>query len=215
MRSSEDRWTSDSVEPLSGDTIAEFMRGPAQPITREKDVADQRNAPCPCGSGKKYKRCCGMKRTRMSRWVLALGGGAVILASGLWFGKPLLSGDGGQAGGSQPPGPAPPGKVWSPEHGHWHDITPTATPPTSPQTSQQTSRPIPQPPGPAPEGKVWSPEHGHWHDINPRTVPDTATVTERPPGPAPPGKVWSAEHGHWHNDSSAPATADSAEAENE
>ena len=21
----------------------------------------------------------------------------------------------------QPPGPAPPGKVWSPEHGHWHD----------------------------------------------------------------------------------------------
>jgi len=23
-----------------------------------------------------------------------------------------------------PPGEAPPGKVWSPEHGHWHDITP-------------------------------------------------------------------------------------------
>jgi hypothetical protein len=21
----------------------------------------------------------------------------------------------------QPPGPVPPGKVWSPEHGHWHD----------------------------------------------------------------------------------------------
>jgi hypothetical protein len=29
--------------------------------------------------------------------------------------------DGG-AGGAPPPGPAPPGKVWSPEHGHWHDI---------------------------------------------------------------------------------------------
>lgn len=28
----------------------------------------------------------------------------------------------------QPPGEAPPGKVWSPEHGHWHDITPGATP---------------------------------------------------------------------------------------
>jgi len=28
----------------------------------------------------------------------------------------------------QPPGDAPPGKVWSPEHGHWHDITPGAMP---------------------------------------------------------------------------------------
>jgi len=23
---------------------------------------------------------------------------------------------------TEPPGPAPPGKVWSPEHGHWHDV---------------------------------------------------------------------------------------------
>lgn len=27
----------------------------------------------------------------------------------------------------QPPGEAPPGKVWSPEHGRWHDAA-TATP---------------------------------------------------------------------------------------
>jgi hypothetical protein len=27
--------------------------------------------------------------------------------------------------GSPQPGPAPPGKVWSTEHGHWHDATPT------------------------------------------------------------------------------------------
>ena len=25
------------------------------------DAAPQRNAPCPCGSGKKYKKCCGAK----------------------------------------------------------------------------------------------------------------------------------------------------------
>ena len=25
------------------------------------DDAPQRNAPCPCGSGKKYKKCCGAK----------------------------------------------------------------------------------------------------------------------------------------------------------
>ena len=28
-----------------------------KPTTAEKDIS--RNAPCPCGSGKKYKRCCG------------------------------------------------------------------------------------------------------------------------------------------------------------
>ncbi len=25
------------------------------------DAAPQRNAPCPCGSGRKYKKCCGAK----------------------------------------------------------------------------------------------------------------------------------------------------------
>ena len=29
----------------------------AQPITSEKKIG--RNEPCPCGSGKKYKKCCG------------------------------------------------------------------------------------------------------------------------------------------------------------
>jgi preprotein translocase subunit SecA len=31
---------------------------PQQPVTREKKVG--RNEPCPCGSGKKYKKCCGV-----------------------------------------------------------------------------------------------------------------------------------------------------------
>lgn len=70
----------------------------------------------------------------------------------------------------QPPGPAPAGKVWSAEHGHWHDQTPTLpTSRTASPVQVQTSSPAfqtkaPQPPGPAPAGKVWSPEHGHWHD---------------------------------------------------
>jgi len=69
----------------------------------------------------------------------------------------------------QPPGPAPEGKVWSPEHGHWHDIqagdaaphqiNPISTP------APRTFTPAPQPAGPAPEGKEWSTEHGHWHNI--------------------------------------------------
>lgn len=31
----------------------------------------------------------------------------------------------------QPPGEAPPGKVWSPEHGHWHDAPAALTPPAA------------------------------------------------------------------------------------
>ena len=30
---------------------------PVEPI--EADVKPKRNDPCPCGSGKKYKHCCG------------------------------------------------------------------------------------------------------------------------------------------------------------
>lgn len=63
----------------------------------------------------------------------------------------------------QPPGPVPDGKVWSQEHGHWHDAAPAAPAMASgPVTPQFT--PAPRPPGPAPAGKVWSEEHGHWHD---------------------------------------------------
>ena len=31
----------------------------AEPIKASKTV--DRNSPCPCGSGKKYKKCCGQK----------------------------------------------------------------------------------------------------------------------------------------------------------
>lgn len=33
--------------------------GPKQPVRRESKIG--RNDPCPCGSGKKYKKCCGRK----------------------------------------------------------------------------------------------------------------------------------------------------------
>ncbi|MDD5309763.1 MAG: SEC-C metal-binding domain-containing protein [Deltaproteobacteria bacterium] len=33
---------------------------PAKPSTQKRDVPKVgRNDPCPCGSGKKYKKCCG------------------------------------------------------------------------------------------------------------------------------------------------------------
>jgi hypothetical protein len=77
---------------------------------------------------------------------------------------------GGNTPRPQPPGPTPPGKVWSPEHGHWHDANPAGASPIQVQSSQApinttpAKAPTPQPPGTPPPGKVWSPEHGHWHD---------------------------------------------------
>lgn len=75
-------------------------------------MATSRNAPCPCGSGLKYKACCARKgREARSTWILAL----VVLAllgGGLLLGVALFGpGDEG----------APAGRVWSAEHGHYHD----------------------------------------------------------------------------------------------
>ena len=35
----------------------ERLLNPLEPVTVEKKIG--RNEPCPCGSGKKYKKCCG------------------------------------------------------------------------------------------------------------------------------------------------------------
>lgn len=112
-----------------------------------------------------------------------------------------------QSGAGTPqPGPAPPGKVWSPEHGHWHDAN-AAAPATgstsgpsqaiqmpSPQRSsaqpanQTPAKNVPEPTGIAPPGKVWSPEHGHYHDA-PKNPPAGATkpaTQSTPPATAEP-----------------------------
>jgi len=41
----------------AGQGSAEEERGPKKPVTKERQVG--RNDPCPCGSGQKYKKCCG------------------------------------------------------------------------------------------------------------------------------------------------------------
>ena len=78
-----------------------------------------RNEPCHCGSGKKYKNCHqqidGAKGSKdknlLIGGVLAL---FIIVAAILVF----MNVQSPQNGA---PGEAPAGKVWSPEHGHWHD----------------------------------------------------------------------------------------------
>ncbi len=82
----------------------------------------QRNDPCPCGSGLKYKHCCESAKSPMatSRWMTVLIG--VIMVVGALIAIRAFSTADQSAGGFGPPdGPAPPGKVWSYEHGHWHD----------------------------------------------------------------------------------------------
>ncbi len=47
------------LEPDKPEDIADLTRllNPLKPAIAEKKVG--RNEPCPCGSGKKYKNCCG------------------------------------------------------------------------------------------------------------------------------------------------------------
>ena len=47
------------LEPNKPEDIADLERlfNPPKPKIAEKKV--ERNEPCPCGSGKKYKKCCG------------------------------------------------------------------------------------------------------------------------------------------------------------
>jgi ABC-type nickel/cobalt efflux system permease component RcnA len=167
----------------------------------------ERNQPCPCGSGKKYKVCCATKRTP-TQW-LAIGSVVVLALLAVWVmaekaatespeGKEWSEEHGHWHDAANPEGeliqqggPAPPGKVWSAEHSHWHDAS---------TGSEWGST---EPAGPAPPGKVWSEEHGHWHDAATVAAEGFGTADADPAGPAPPGKVWSAEHGHWHDDDGA------------
>lgn len=142
-----------------------------------------RNDACPCGSGRKFKACCEGKHSRgMSRGLIALLAAIGVIGAVGVVGairskdQPVAAATPARAAAPtrttprpQPPGPVPPGKVWSAEHGHWHDQAPASRGATSSPVQvtppvQVTSTPKPQPPGPAPAGKVWSPEHGHWHD---------------------------------------------------
>jgi len=48
------------LEPDNPEDIADLdlLLNPPKTVTAEKKVG--RNEPCPCGSGKKYKKCCGI-----------------------------------------------------------------------------------------------------------------------------------------------------------
>lgn len=88
-----------------------------------------RNDPCHCGSGKKYKNCHMNSETSkrgMSKAFMMVGLLLAILAIGIIgylvnTNKAIEAQGNGFKPSPPPAGEAPPGKVWSYEHGHWHD----------------------------------------------------------------------------------------------
>ena len=87
-----------------------------------------RNDPCHCGSGKKSKLCHGQSSaTAGQKWMIAIG--VVILAAVGYIFYGILTSD-------ELDNP-PPGQVWSPEHGHWHDA-PVTTTTVVPKTLSET-----------------------------------------------------------------------------
>lgn len=75
-----------------------------------------RNAPCPCGSGKKYKNCCMNKAQTMPLYQkLLIGVIVAVLAVGVF--RMFVTFRSMEPGSGTGPGP---GKVWSEEHQHWH-----------------------------------------------------------------------------------------------
>ena len=150
-----------------------------------------RNAPCPCGSGKKFKRCCRYMMTTFSeeapspRRRLPLAIGLVMVSALLLVGSLVY-----YAGWVAPRTPEAwyydeaNNRHWHAGHGHWHQGPP---PPEhresggADEASEQADRPAldgpgfgwqpQQPPAEAPEpwyydeanNRHWHAGHGHWH----------------------------------------------------
>lgn len=72
-----------------------------------------RNAPCPCGSGKKYKLCCEGKQETTSSWWFTIAMTLVVILLVVGMVRFILS-------GTQTSDDPSAGRVWSEEHGHWH-----------------------------------------------------------------------------------------------
>ena len=93
-----------------------------------------RNEICHCGSGKKYKQCHQLRKNNQSTQLLYLAFISMAIVTTFFFGNEIFK----PADTSssllpkpfsientqtlkRPNGDAPPGKIWSVEHGHWHD----------------------------------------------------------------------------------------------
>ena len=137
-------------------------------------MKQKRNDNCSCGSGKKYKVCHGKTESSSNNLVYLVAGAVVAVFIFLFFGvsdsaientpvsqSPILPYS--NRGTPKPSGTAPPGKVWSEEHGHWHDAPKQVSGPIENRPKRIAPPNNPDKNNPPP-GKVWSEEHGHFHD---------------------------------------------------
>ncbi|MCZ6516624.1 MAG: SEC-C metal-binding domain-containing protein [Gammaproteobacteria bacterium] len=73
-----------------------------------------RNAPCPCGSGRKYKHCCLAKSAEMPQaYKLLIALIVLIFVVGIIMAVSTFVSHDSVTGPRQ-------GQVWSEEHQHWH-----------------------------------------------------------------------------------------------
>ena len=138
-----------------------------------------RNEPCHCGSRKKYKQCHEPTKNTNNNQYAIIGIIAVVILVIIFINSdssksnqnvsvttsPLLN-QGSASNKSNPSGPAPPGKVWSQEHGHWHDapVSKSLTPKILCKNEVNKITVPKQDKNNPPEGKVWNEEHDHFHD---------------------------------------------------
>lgn len=115
----------------------------------------QRNEPCPCGSGSKYKACCAVKPTRAQMMP------TILVVTFLVIGGIVLASVYMDIGAERV---IPPGYTWSEEHGHLH----------ANDSAQHLA---------IPDDAVWDPAHGHFHDKNGNPVGGATPTPESPPVP--------------------------------
>ena len=69
-----------------------------------------RNDLCPCGSGRKFKKCCELKTNETRQRVLMFVVGLFVVGALVAGVVSFSTSEGGSAG-----------RVWDPAHGHYHD----------------------------------------------------------------------------------------------
>ena len=138
-----------------------------------------RNEPCHCGSGKKYKNCHEAKKQSQKSQYYIIGVIAIVIIAAISINtgdsnsnqnSPVSSNSSinnkPTSSNSKPSGATPPGKVWSDEHGHWHDEPGSKS--LAPKKLNKTEgTKITIPPmdkDNPPDGKIWNEQHGHFHD---------------------------------------------------
>ena len=93
-----------------------------------------RNKICHCGSGKKFKQCHQLRKNSQSTQLLYLAFISMAIVTTFFFGNEIFKPTDTSSSLSpkpfsientqtlkRPNGDAPPGKIWSVEHGHWHN----------------------------------------------------------------------------------------------